>query len=89
MLEADAESLAVHVTDEDTQRDVPIEERSAGLQMFAALLAFCARYADYVPPILLFDEAETHLHYGAQADLVHVFETQNVAQAAPPTRPTR
>ena len=80
-LKADAESLAVHVTDEDTQRDVPIEERSAGLQMFAALLAFCARYADYVPPILLFDEAETHLHYGAQADLVHVFETQNVAQA--------
>ena len=45
-LRADTESLAVHVTDEDTPRDVPIEERSAGLQMFAALLAFCAPYAD-------------------------------------------
>lgn len=80
-LRADPESLAVLVTDENTQRDVPIEERSAGLQMFAALLAFCARYAEHVPPILLFDEAETHLHYGAQADLIHVFETQTVAQA--------
>ena len=80
-LRADQPSLAVHVTDEDTQRDVPIEERSAGLQMFAALLAFCARFADHIPPVLLFDEAETHLHYGAQADLIHVFEEQDVAQA--------
>ncbi|MGN6373317.1 MAG: AAA family ATPase [Solirubrobacteraceae bacterium] len=80
-LRADTESLAVHVTDEDTQRDVPIEERSAGLRMFAALLAFCARYASSTPPILLFDEAETHLHYGAQADLMDVFAKQDVAQA--------
>ncbi len=79
-LRADTESLAVHVTDEDTQRDVPIEERSAGLRMFAALLAFCARYATGTPPILLFDEAETHLHYGAQADLMGIFAKQDVAQ---------
>ncbi|MDX6435749.1 MAG: hypothetical protein QOK34_583, partial [Gaiellaceae bacterium] len=80
-LRADTESLAVHVTDDDTQRDVPIEERSAGMRMFAALLAFCARYATDTPPILLFDEAETHLHYGAQADLMDVFAKQDVAQA--------
>lgn len=80
-LRADTESLAVHVTDEDTQRDVPIEERSEGMRMFAALLAFCARYASGTPPILLFDEAETHLHYGAQADLMDVFAKQEVAQA--------
>jgi predicted ATP-dependent endonuclease of OLD family len=80
-LRADTESLAVHVTDEDTERDVPIEERSAGLRMFAALLCFCARYSDDIPPILLFDEAETHLHYGAQADLMDVFATQDFAQA--------
>jgi hypothetical protein len=80
-LRADTESLAVHVTDEDTERDVPIEERSAGLRMFAALLCFCARYAKGIPPILLFDEAETHLHYGAQADLMDVFATQDFAQA--------
>ena len=80
-LKADAESLAVYVTDEDTERDVPIEERSAGLRMFAALLAFCARYASGTPPILIFDEAETHLHYGAQADLMDVFAKQDIAQA--------
>ncbi len=80
-LRADTESLAVHVTDDDTQKDVPIEERSAGMRMFAALLAFCARYATDTPPILLFDEAETHLHYGAQADLMDVFAKQDVAQA--------
>jgi len=80
-LRADTESLAVHVTDDDTERDVPIEERSAGLRMFAALLCFCARYAKGIPPILLFDEAETHLHYGAQADLMDVFATQDFAQA--------
>jgi predicted ATPase len=80
-LRADHESLAIYVTDQDTDRDVLLEERSAGLRMFASLLAFCARYAGNVPPILLFDEAETHLHYGAQADLMNVFARQNIAQA--------
>jgi len=80
-LRADHESLAIHVTDAATERDVVIGERSAGMRMFVSLLAFCARYGGAIRPILLFDEAETHLHYGAQADLMEVFATQDVAQA--------
>lgn len=49
-----------------------IEERSDGLRTFIALSAFLAAQRLTVPPILLIDEAETHLHYDAQADLVGV-----------------
>lgn len=49
-----------------------IEERSDGLRTFIALSAFLAAQRLSVPPILLIDEAETHLHYDAQADLVGV-----------------
>lgn len=49
-----------------------IEERSDGLRTFVALSAFLAAQHLSVPPILLIDEAETHLHYDAQADLVGV-----------------
>lgn len=52
--------------------DTPIEERSDGLRTFVALVAFLARHDFDVPPVLLVDEAETHLHYDAQADLVEV-----------------
>lgn len=49
-----------------------ISERSDGLRTFVALVAFLAAGEHDVPPILLIDEAETHLHYDAQADLVGV-----------------
>lgn len=49
-----------------------MEERSDGLRTFIALSAFLAAQRLTVPPILLIDEAETHLHYDAQADLVGV-----------------
>lgn len=49
-----------------------ISERSDGLRTFVALVAFLAAGEHEVPPILLIDEAETHLHYDAQADLVSV-----------------
>lgn len=49
-----------------------VEERSDGLQTFIALVAFLAKQNLAVPPILLVDEAETHLHLDAQADLVDV-----------------
>lgn len=54
-----------------------VEERSDGLQTFIALVAFLARQDFQVPPILLVDEAETHLHLDAQADLVDVL-LQNI-----------
>ncbi|WP_412871276.1 AAA family ATPase [Cellulomonas sp. 179-A 4D5 NHS] len=53
-----------------------IEERSDGLRTFVALAAFLASQALSVPPVLLIDEAETHLHYDAQADLVGVLLKQ-------------
>lgn len=54
-------------------------ERSAGLQMFVALVAFLAAKNQTVPPILLIDEAETHLHVDAQGDLVNTFMRQQQA----------
>ncbi|WP_081843315.1 AAA family ATPase [Mycolicibacterium neoaurum] len=55
------------------------DERSAGLQMFVALVAFLNLRGQAVPPVLLIDEAETHLHIDAQADLVNEFMTQTRA----------
>lgn len=54
-------------------------ERSAGVQMFVALVAFLTVKGQAVPPILLIDEAENHLHLDAQADLVNEFMTQKQA----------
>jgi len=56
-----------------------IADRSDGLRWFIALLAYTETHAGAVPPILLVDEAETHLHYDAQADLVRVFARQRAA----------
>lgn len=49
-----------------------ISERSDGMKTFVALVAFLETGDHAVPPVLLIDEAETHLHYDAQADLVSV-----------------
>ncbi|MGP4033629.1 AAA family ATPase [Pseudarthrobacter sp. 1C304] len=54
----------------------PINERSAGLRMYVALVAFLERRTHEVKPVLLIDEAETHLHLDAQADLVASFSRQ-------------
>lgn len=56
-----------------------IAERSAGLQTFVALVAFLASRSYGAPPVVLIDEAETHLHYDAQADLIRVFSEQDAA----------
>jgi predicted ATP-dependent endonuclease of OLD family len=77
---ADPQGLQLQVFDKKALRDVPFDQRSAGLRAFVALFAFAARYATGIPPILLIDEAEMHLHYGGQADLVQVFERQKLAQ---------
>ncbi|MFE5671667.1 AAA family ATPase [Agromyces sp. NPDC056523] len=55
----------------------PFAERSAGLRMFVALTAFLASRDTEVKPVLLIDEAETHLHIDAQADLVSTFMKQD------------
>ena len=53
-------------------------ERSDGLRQFMALMAFCF-VEQQSNPILLIDEAEMHLHYDGQADLVQVLSKQHVA----------
>lgn len=55
------------------------DERSAGLRMFVALIAFLSTRNHAIPPILLIDEAENHLHIDAQADLVNMFVSQEQA----------
>lgn len=52
------------------------QERSDGLLWFLALDAFLAAQGTRLP-VLLVDEAETHLHYDAQADLIDVLMRQN------------
>ncbi|NPE28346.1 AAA family ATPase [Methanococcoides sp. SA1] len=56
-----------------------VSERSDGLKFFIALFAFVQSKNESIDPIILIDEAETHLHYDAQVDLVKVLETQQSA----------
>jgi len=56
-----------------------VTERSDGLISFVALRAFLAKHPIDHPPVLLVDEAETHLHYDAQANLVDMFTKQSLA----------
>lgn len=56
-----------------------IAERSDGLRTFVAMYAYTYLEAHETPPVLLIDEAEHHLHYDAQADLVRVFTEQQTA----------
>ena len=57
---------------------IEISEKSEGFKWFLALVAFLAR-REYEKPIVLIDEIETHLHYTAQADVIDILTTQNVA----------
>lgn len=58
-----------------------IAERSDGLKAFVALTAFAAQEEQAGRPmILLIDEAEQHLHFDAQADLVRMLDRQGLAQ---------
>jgi predicted ATPase len=56
-----------------------IAQRSDGLRSFIALVAFTTEQARDLPPVLLIDQAEIHLHYDAQADLVQMLGHQQQA----------
>ena len=78
-LRLDESVLHIFVGSSETSY-VSIAERSDGLRQFVALLAFTTlEHSDQNSPILLIDEAEVHLHYDAQADLVQMFAKQEVA----------
>jgi len=53
-------------------------ERSDGLKQFIALLVFTVRNRSQKPALLI-DEAELHLHYDGQADLLQMLEMQQVS----------
>lgn len=75
-LDTHADGLLIHTFEIDTRRHTRMEERSDGLRTFIALAAFLEAQQFDVPPILLLDEAEMHLHLNAQADLVGVLLNQ-------------
>jgi predicted ATP-dependent endonuclease of OLD family len=77
-LNLDGNTLHVMVLEGDDEITV-FDERSAGLRMFAALRAFLATRQITKPVTLLIDEAETHLHVDAQANLVDTFIAQDAA----------
>lgn len=70
--------LAVHVRS-GAGASMKIGERSEGLRQFVSLVALTAQQDRSVPPILLIDEVEMHLHYDAQADLIRVLAEQRTA----------
>ena len=60
---------------------VKVVERSDGLRQYLALLLFLMRQPiGETKPIILIDEAETHLHYDAQADLMQTLASQALAE---------
>nr|WP_246220891.1 AAA family ATPase [Phytoactinopolyspora mesophila] len=75
-LDVNGRVLTTHIYEIDNKRYTRIEERSDGLRAFVALAAFLEAQDFSTLPILLIDEAETHLHFDAQADLVGVLLKQ-------------
>lgn len=70
-------TLQIYVSTEGNDFSYPAE-RSDGLRWFLALYSFLlSRQQPNL--ILLVDEAETHLHYDAQADLIDALMSQGIA----------
>lgn len=55
-----------------------LAERSDGLRIYLALIAFLGNNEQSIPPILTLDEAESHLHWDAQADLINLLYHQDI-----------
>ncbi|HYI81005.1 MAG TPA: AAA family ATPase [Thermoleophilaceae bacterium] len=73
-------ALNVHPYDVASDTHSLIEDRSDGFRSFLALLTFATRHSVTGRRLILaIDEAELHLHYNAQADLVRVLTGQTVA----------
>jgi predicted ATP-dependent endonuclease of OLD family len=59
---------------------VAIAERSDGLRQYVSLLTFVALEQAPQLPVLLIDEADMHLHYDAQADLMQMLARQHLVK---------
>ena len=59
----------------DGGRTLRLADRSDGLRAFVALVAFLAKMEPKRKPVLIVDEAENHLHWDAQADLINLFHS--------------
>ncbi|MFJ4175209.1 AAA family ATPase [Microbacterium sp. NPDC089696] len=77
-LNVEGKTLRIGLIEDEVFSSI-LEERSQGLRSFVALTAFLASRELDVPPILLIDEAENHLHINAQADLVEMLSRQDQA----------
>jgi predicted ATP-dependent endonuclease of OLD family len=78
-LSMNGDTLHVSAYDYGIGNYLPISARSEGLRQFVAITAFvdANRTSPGSPaPVLLLDEAEQHLHYDAQADLINVLVAQ-------------
>ena len=58
-----------------------IQDRSQGMRQFITLLAFALNHDNNRDLVLLIDEAELHLHYDAQIDLIKLFEEQKLVNS--------
>jgi len=58
-----------------------IGDRSDGLKQFISLFAFALNNDHWKDLVLLVDEAENHLHYSAQTEIVELFENQELANS--------
>jgi predicted ATP-dependent endonuclease of OLD family len=58
-----------------------LSDRSDGIKQFITLLAFALNNKVGNNIILLIDEAEIHLHYNAQVDIVKLFEEQQIVNS--------
>ena len=77
VLNVNAYILRVSVINQEGE-NFELNQRSEGLRQFTALINFLeVEHAEQ--PILLVDEAELHLHYDAQADLMKIFSQQQFA----------
>jgi hypothetical protein len=73
-------ALNIYPYDADSDEHSQIADRSEGFRSFLALLAFTISHAAGARQLILaIDEAELHLHYQAQADLVKVLTEQTLA----------
>lgn len=76
----DLDGTRLSILAESNEISERISERSEGLRQFIALCAFLSQTSTNGRAIiLLVDEAEQHLHYDAQADLIRMLNKQKLA----------